>query len=285
MSRNRARAAALVALCSLCLPASVSAWGFEAHHDIAAAAIALLPPQLRPLFEEYRDVFVERVIDPDTWRTAGFDEEAKHHFLNLDWDGFGPDPYPGLPRDYDAAVAAFGLARIEEVGTVPWRAEEFSGRLRDAFARLDTLGARGHLPVVLFSAWLAHYVSDAHVPFHAVVNYDGQLTGQRGVHGRFESLLYERYRDRLDVDPETRAPIASPRDFIFDILTEGTRLAPTVLAADERARDGRPGYDDTYYAVFFGGAGPIMERRLTESVGAVAAVITGAWEAAGRPRP
>ena len=43
--------------------------------------------------------------------------------------------------------------------------------------------------IKLMSAVLAHYVADAHVPFHAVVNYDGQLTGQRGIHSRFESEL------------------------------------------------------------------------------------------------
>jgi hypothetical protein len=42
-------------------------------------------------------------------------------------------------------------------------------------------------------------------------------------------------------------------------------------------------YDTAYYDAFLAANQPMMERRLSESISAVAAVITGAWEAAGRP--
>ena len=283
--RSLRRVAALAVAGCLLAPAPAQAWGFAAHRAIAGAVIALLPAELRPLFEEYRDVFVERSIDPDTWRAAGFDEEASHHFLDLDWEGFGPDPYLELPRDYDAAVAKFGLARIERMGTLPWRVEAYAARLRDVLERSAGRGDLGRFDVVLFAAWLTHYVSDALVPFHAVVNYDGQLTGQRGIHARFESVLYERYRARLDIDPAAMAAVADPRDFVFDVLAEGTRLAPVVLAADAAAMGVGNDYDDAYYAAFFEGGGAVLERRMNESIAGVAAVIAGAWEAAGRPRP
>src|SRR5688572_5438667 len=76
-------AAALAAL--VALPSPARAWGFEAHQFIAARAIALLPPEIRPMFEANRAVFVERSVDPDTWRTAGFANEEPNHFLDLDW--------------------------------------------------------------------------------------------------------------------------------------------------------------------------------------------------------
>jgi len=281
-----ARLAALAIVVCMAAPAPAGAWGFAAHRVIADAVIALLPAGLRPWFEPDRAVFVERSIDPDTWRTAGFaDLESPNHFLDLDWEGFGPEPFLGLPRDYDAAVAKFGRARILEMGTVPWRVEDFAGRLREAFARAGEGNALARFDVILFSAWLVHYVSDAHVPFHAVVNYDGQLTGQRGIHARFESALFERYRDRLTIDPSPRAPIAAPRDAVFDALIAGTRLAPEVLAADADAAGGRRDYGDAYYAAFFAGTGPVLERRVNESIAVAAAVIAGAWDAAGRPRP
>ena len=31
------------------------AWGFEAHKYIASRAMALLPPEIRPFFEKFRD--------------------------------------------------------------------------------------------------------------------------------------------------------------------------------------------------------------------------------------
>ena len=57
---------------------------------------------------------------------------------------------------------------------------------------------------------------------------------------------------------------------------------PTVLEADRVAIVGDV-YDDAYYAAFFKGSRAVLERRLDESTAAVAAMITGAWEAAGKP--
>ena len=95
-------------------PTPAYAWGYEAHWFIMDRAIALLPAPLRPLFEKHRALVVQRVIDPDTWRNAGFEEEYPNHFLDLDWEGFGKDPYRELPRDFTAALAKFGRARIQE---------------------------------------------------------------------------------------------------------------------------------------------------------------------------
>jgi hypothetical protein len=229
-------------------------------------------------------VVVERAIDPDTWRTAGFDEEPKNHFLDLDWEGFGKAaPYADLPRDHAAAIAKFGRERIEEMGTLPWRVEEFHGNLRRAFEAYGRRGPFGQFDILFFAASLAHYVSDAHVPFHAVINYDGQLTGQNGIHGRFESALFERYRDRLTIAPKALAPIRNPRDFIFDRLVEGTQLVPLILEDDLTAIGNRDVYDDAYFSAFFDANEPVLERRLNESIAAVAAMIAGAWEAAGKP--
>jgi hypothetical protein len=270
-------------LLAVAVPAPAEAWGFEPHKFIMDRAIALLPAQLRPLFERHRAVLVERAIDPDTWRTAGFSQEDKHHFLDLDWEGFGKYPFTGLPRDYTAALAKFGWQRMEEAGIVPWRVEEMHGNLRRAFEAYARRGAFGRNDILFFSAWMAHYVSDAHVPFHAVENYDGQLTGQNGIHARFETALFERYRDQLTIAPRPLAPILAPRDFIFDRILEGTQLVPPILKTDLDAIGTREVYDDAYFAAFFKANRPVLERRLNESIAAVAAAITGAWEAAGRP--
>lgn len=246
-------------------------------------AIALLPAELQPLFERNRALVVERSVDPDAWRVAGFKEEDKHHFLDLDWEGYGTHPFAGLPRDYAAAVAKFGRESVERNGTLPWRAEEFHGNLRRAFEAYARRGRAGRFDILLFSAALGHYVADAHVPFHAVVNYDGQLTGQRGIHARFESRLLEQYGDRLTVQPRPMAAIRDPREFVFDRLIEGTRLVPAILKSDLEAIGTRHVYDETYYAAFFAANRSVLERRLSESIAAVAAMIAGAWEAAGRP--
>lgn len=276
--------AVLAAALVTAVPEPTAAWGWEAHQFIAGKAIALLPAELRPFFEANRAAFVERSIDPDTWQSVGYDSlESHHHQLDFDWDGYGPYPFLGLPRDYTAAVAKFGVRRIESNGTLPWRADEMYGNLRRAFTGYGPQGSFGRHAIVHNAAWLAHYVTDGFQPQHAVINYDGQAGNQRGIHTRFEALLFERYRENWVIAPKPLPPVTNPRDFMFEALLSGTRLAPTIDAADAEAIGTRDVYDDRYFAAFRKNAGPVLEQRLNESIAAVAAMIAGAWEAAGRP--
>jgi len=265
------------------VPAPAHAWGFEAHHFIMDRAIALLPPELRPLFEKNRAMVVERAIDPDTWRTAGFAEEPPNHFLDIDWEGYGKYPFAALPRSYDEAVAKFGKDRITQEGTLPWRTEEMYGNLRRSFESIARGNGFAQLDVLLLSASLAHYISDAHVPLHGVSNYNGQLSAQLGVHNRWESTMFERYRDRLTIAPKPIPPITNPRDFAFDRVLEDAQLTPALLKADADAIGNRDVFDTAYYDAFFAAQRGVMEDRLNRSIAAVAAIITGAWEAAGKP--
>src|SRR5262245_42963255 len=277
---------AIILVCSalLVFPQAAAAWGYEAHKTIMDRVIALLPSELRPLFEQNRATLVEHVIDPDLWQNAGFDhEESPNHFLDLDWEGYGKYPFEGLPRDYAAAVAKFGKARVDQNGTVPWRVEEMYGNLRRSFESYERRGPFGRHDILFYSSWLTHYVSDAHVPFHAVVNYDGQLTGQNGIHARFESTMFERYRDRLTIAPKPMAAIGNPRDFGFATLLASNRLVPAILKADLDAIGTRNEYDTAYYDAFFNANRTVLERQLSDAIASTAAIITGAWEAAGKP--
>ena len=69
-----------------------------------------------------------------------------------------------------------------------------------------------------FSAVVAHYVADAHVPFHAISNYDGQLTKQRGIHGRSRTYLFSRFRQELQIKPVPIRPRSDVGDFMFETL-------------------------------------------------------------------
>lgn len=262
-------------------PARADAWGFEAHRFIVDRAIALLPDGIRPFFDKHRGMVIEHSIDPDLWRTVGFREEAPRHYVDL--DAYGEYPFAALPRDYETAVKRFGRETVEKNGLLPWRTAEMFDLLVRAFERVGRGQPYAYDDVKFLAAVVAHYASDAHVPFHAVTNHDGQLTNQHGIHGRFESELFLRYRSVLVVRPSVRAPITAPRDFIFDTLLESFQLAPAVFDADRRAVAGRELYDDEYFDRFFAGARPVLERRLAEAASAVAALITGAWERAGRP--
>ncbi|MEO6214346.1 MAG: hypothetical protein ABIP65_12020 [Vicinamibacterales bacterium] len=259
-------------------PSRAEAWGFEAHRFIMGRAINLLPVQLRPYFEANRAFLVERTIDPDLWRTAGWEEESSRHFVDM--DAFGPHPFTDLPHDYDEAVQKFGKEFVDKNGTLPWRTEEIYGKLVEAFQQRASYSRDN---IRLFSAIVAHYAGDAHVPFHASVNYDGQLTQQWGIHSRFEGELFERYRGRLRVHPKGVRPPANTRELVFDALTSGFPFVQQVLEADINATVGREVYDDGYFRVMFQKTQPILEARLAESITAVASVITAAWIEAGRP--
>ena len=199
----------VMAVAALLVPAPAGAWGLEAHRFVMDRAIALLPDAVRPLFEKYRAMVVERAIDPDTWRIAGFTQESPNHFLDIDTAAYGPYPFRELPRDYTAAVAKFGADRIRNTGLLPWRVEEYYGNLRRAFADYPRRGPAGRLDILVFASALAHYISDANQPFHGVANYDGQLSGQHGVHARFETEIFERYRSRLTIAPKPASPTPS----------------------------------------------------------------------------
>jgi hypothetical protein len=57
--------------------------------------------------------------------------------------------------------------------------------LKQAFMKKDTIS------IIKLSAELGHYIGDAHVPLHTTSNYDGQKTGQSGLHSFWESRIPE----------------------------------------------------------------------------------------------
>jgi len=272
---------ALLALALSAIPrANVAAWGFNGHKFIADKTIDQLPPELRPFFQKHRTTVVEHAIDPDTYRTMGWAEEPPRHFLDM--DSWGPFPFTDLPHDYNAAVASRGADFVIKNGTVPWRVQEIYDRLRDAFKQLAT-NDYSRDNIKLFSAVLSHYVADTFQPFHAAANYDGQLTGQTGIHARFESELFDRYQNRLRVVPAPLQPIPSAREFVFATLTDSFKEVDGILAADKDAIRGRSLYDDGYFDALYAKTGPVLEKRINGAINAVASLITQAWIDAGKP--
>ena len=274
-------AAVAVVMAGLLGAAQVGAWGGGGHRLILDRAIQLLPPELRAAFDAERTTLLEHASDPDLWRVAGFEEEAPRHFLDM--DAYGPSPFGALPRDLGAAIEKYGAETLTKNGLLPWRAAEMRGRLVRAFEAHGNGQRYGLGNAVYLSAVLAHYVADAHQPFHAVLNYDGQLTNQHGIHARFEDELPARFASRLTYAPAAPRPILETRDATFEALASGAMLVEGLLAADRRAAEGRTEYDDGYYEAFFTAAQPVLERRMSEAITAVAGIILGAWEQAGRP--
>jgi hypothetical protein len=281
---RKAPLAAAVAIAALLLPSRASAWGFAGHRYIMGQALELLPPELKPFFDRYREEIVIRAIDPDLWRVVGWDEDP-HHFLNLGAREFGPYPFAELPREYGAALEKFGIRALNRLGMLPWREAEAFGNLRRAFEGFKSESAFAPADLLLFTGMASHYIQDAHQPFHASNNYDGQLTGNSGIHARFERDLIERFLPRLTIHPANPTPIRNARDAAFDALLASYQLVDPILTADTEAVAGKDAYDDDYFEKFLAKVKPILEKRLADSISATAGIIIGAWEAAGKPTP
>jgi hypothetical protein len=128
--RKRIVAGAMALLCST-LPSTAFAWGFAGHRYIMRNAIELLPPELKPFFTARRDEIVNRVIDPDLWRNAGWEDDP-NHFVDFGVPELGAYPFAGLPRDYGAAIEKFGTAgrlKSSAICAAGWRASRASRRM------------------------------------------------------------------------------------------------------------------------------------------------------------
>ena len=263
-------------------PAPAIAWGFVGHRLIMRHAIDLMPPEIKPFFDHFRDEIVIRVVDPDLWRNVGWEDDP-NHFLDFGVAEYGQLPFDALPRDYGAALEKFGAATLKRYGLLPWRTAEEFGHLRRTFGDFARNSPYTTSDGVLFSAVVAHYVQDAHQPFHASVNYDGQQTGNTGIHARFERDLIERFGARLVITPGAWRSVSNPRDAAFDTLVAAYQLVDQILQADKDAIAGKDAYDDEYFERFFTRVQPVLERQLSRAVAATVGAIVGAWELAGRP--
>ena len=85
-------------------------------------------------------------------------------------------------------------------------------------------------------------------------------------------------------DPATLTADTLPfLQMAYDTLITSAGLVDPLLAADREALGSGDVYDTAYFDRFFAKAGPLVERRISHAIAATAAVITHAWEEAGKP--
>ncbi len=270
------------------LMVDVGAWGMDVHRMITEHAIDRMPAELKPLYSKHKAFISEHSVDPDLWRTvdlkSAWGDEPPNHFLDIDFEEGSTPPFANVPRDYDAYVKKYGVGPTTRWGRLPWRAEEIYNRLVESMKMLgrpDAPFAADNARYLL--AVLAHYLEDAHQPLHGALNYDGQITNQRGIHSRFETQLIMRNLGAWKWTPQPVREIKDFRAYMFEVIVDSQQLVAGLLAADLKAAEGREFYDDGYFAVLMKEAGPLAERRMNEAATAVASAAYSAWVAAGRP--
>ena len=262
-----------------CSSHPLAAWGRKGHEIVASLALRDLPGALSPWFQGQEDTLRDHCNDPDEWRRRD-PQEAPRHFLDSEAYG-GPG---SVPRDLQEAKALLGADAFERDGQVPWVIQEHVRRLTLAFESGDP--AR----TALESAILCHYVGDLNVPLHTTANYNGQLTGQTGVHARWETGLVERLGSW---DPEPR-PATSAADAWFapfQWLPQSNALVAPLLQDD--AASTQPGLAgpqwnarvSPYWTEFKRRQGPCVKEQLERAGQRTAQMILLAWTRAGMPAP
>jgi len=158
-----------------------------------------------------------------------------------------------------------------------WQIERFTLRLADSLEHRRWQAADED------AVFAAHYAADLTQPLHTLKNYDGQLTGQKGVHARFETDLVNALADTWQLKPQPAIFVPDLRGRIFEEALASFNCRNLVFAADRIAVSGRTYLDPQYSAAFYKLAGPLVEKRLSAAASFVSSLWYTAWVRAGKP--
>lgn len=237
------------------------------------------------------DFITEHATDPDKRRYAVASEGPRHY---IDIDHYGHFPYEELPRNWEDAVSKFGEDTLQTYGIVPWHIQIMFDRLTRAFTE------KNFSSILKNSTELGHYIADAHVPLHASENHNGQLTGQKGIHAFWESRAPELMADKkFDFFIGKAQYIKAPGAFIWDRILESAKAADSVLRLERELSNQFPGdqkfafeernnvvikqYSSAYTEAYNKILNGMIERRMRQSIFAIASFWYTAWINAGQP--
>ncbi len=231
----------------------------------------------------------EHAVDPDKRRYADT-AEASRHFL--DADRYGNAPFDSIPQKWNDAVNKYGEQLLHENGIIPWQIERTYYSLTAAFR------ARDSLRILKLSADLGHYISDAHVPLHTTENYNGQLTGQVGIHGFWESRLPELFHMEYDFLVGRAQYINDPLKEAWVIVKKSQSQKDSVLLIEARLskifpyqkftfspRNGRVErqYSESYSRAYHDRMNGMVEEQMRSSILKTGSYWYSAWLDAGQP--
>lgn len=266
-------------------------WGFYAHKKINNYSVFLLPPEMMILYKPNMDFITEHATDPDKRRYVVAEEGPRHY---IDIDHYGAYPYDSLPRKWNDAVAKFGKDSLMMYGIVPWHVQTMLYRLTEAFKEKD------FSKIMKNSAEIGHYIADAHVPLHANSNHNGQFTNQKGIHGLWESRVPELLAEKeFDFFIGKAEYIKNPGEFIWARVLESAKASDSVLNFERQLTkefgddkkysfEERNGivirqYSSAFTIAFNKKLDGMIERRMRQSIQAVASFWYTAWVNAGQP--
>lgn len=269
----------------------ISGWGFLVHRTIAQLAIYQLPKDMQVFFFANKDSLVYGAPRPDIRRTADASEGSKHY---MDMERFGEDAFRVVPHDFGEAIAKYSLDTLNKYGTLPYVVVSYMEKLTNAFRSQNADS------IIFYAADLNHYISDAHVPLHTSINYDGQLTGQHGVHDLWETTVPEVEITNYNLSTKHRARyLSSPSDEIWKIIEHTFSLLPELFEKEKEVSQNftdstkyrwevrwgknRRFYTDAFAKQYARALKSSINDQLIASSNAVADFWYTAWVNAGEP--
>lgn len=265
-------------------------WGFFAHQKINRLAVFRLPPEMITFYKHHIQYITENAVNPDRRRYA-VDYEAPRHYIDL--DVYGDSAVYKMPRYWQDAVEQYTEDTLQAYGIVPWHVHLVTYQLTEAFKENNAED------ILRYSADLGHYIADANVPLHTTENYNGQLTGQYGIHGFWESRLPELFSEEYDFFIGKAQYVDNTQLAIWDAVKDAHLALDSVFdfekkltekMADDRkySSELRGNVNVKVYSRDFSKAyhsllGNQVERRMRNSIKMVGDFWYTAWVNAGQP--
>lgn len=205
----------------------LSSWGFLVHRTVNQLAVYELPKDMRVFFYANMDYLVRHSVRPDLRRNEDSTEDKKHF---IDFEAFGDSAAWKMPYTWNDAVKLYTKDSLKEYGYVPYHIMVVKEQLTNAFSK------RIRDSILFYAADLAHYIADAHVPLHTTLNYDGQLTNQKGLHSLWESFIPELELDHFDLRSRHPATyLANPAQSVWNALRQAHILTSDLLLQEREA--------------------------------------------------
>lgn len=269
---------------------SCTAWGFFAHQEINRKAIFILPGTMARFYKNNINYIIEHAVNADKRRYSDT-AEAPRHFI--DADRYGMNPFDSIPEKWNEAELKFTKRILQENGIIPWQIEKSYYSLVKAFKERDSIR------ILRISSDLGHYVADAHVPLHTTANYNGQLTGQTGIHGFWESRLPELFSNEFDFITGSVFYIENPLKAAWKIIKNSHGLLDSTLKIEVRLnrtmasdlkfsfteRKGRVErqYSKEYSRAYHKALNGMVEKQMRASILMCGSYWYSAWVDAGQP--
>lgn len=265
-------------------------WGFYGHQKINRTAVFTLPGPMIRFYKNNIEFIREHAVDADKRRYSDTAEAAKHF---IDADRYGKNPFDSIPERWKDAEAKFSDKVLLQNGILPWQIERTYHSLVTAFMQRDSVR------ILRLSADIGHYISDAHVPLHTTENYNGQLSGQTGIHSFWESRLPELFSSEYDYLTGRARYVDYPLKTAWQIVRTSHALVDSVLKIEARLNKTMPSdqkfsfserngvvirnYSEEYSNAYHRALKGMVENQLTSSIRMTGSYWYSAWVDAGQP--